>query len=72
MQMGGRILFNPWLYLDNQELAVRESRLTGNIIILGETGSGKSTDMYLLFRYFIRRNNFIMWIDPENSNKKET
>lgn len=72
MQMGGRILFNPWLYLDNPDLAVRENRLTGNIIILGETGSGKSTDMYLLFRYFIRRNNFIMWIDPENSNKKET
>lgn len=72
MQMNGRIMFNPWLYLDNTPLATSENRLTGNIILMGETGSGKSTDMYLLFRYFIRRGNFIMWIDPENKNKKET
>lgn len=72
INMNGRILFNPWLYLDNEELSVVENRLTGNIILLGDTGSGKSTDLYLLFRYLRRRNNFIMWIDPENKNRRET
>ena len=42
------------------------------IHIVAAPGSGKTTDLYLLFRYFIRRNNFIMWVDPENKNKKET
>ena len=70
--MKGRILFNPWYYIDQEKESVFENRLTGNIILLGDTGSGKTTDLYLLFRYFIRRNNFIMWVDPENKNKKET
>lgn len=70
--MKGRILFNPWYYYDQESASVYENRLTGNIILLGDTGSGKSTDLYLLYRYFIRRNNFIMWVDPENKNKKET
>ena len=70
--MKGRIIFNPWYYIDQEKESVFENRLTGNIILLGDTGSGKTTDLYLLFRYFIRRNNFIMWVDPENKNKKET
>lgn len=70
--MKGRILFNPWYYVEQEQQAVHENRLTGNIILLGDTGSGKSTDLYLLFRYFVRRNNFILWIDPENKNKRET
>lgn len=72
MNMNGRILFNPFLYMDEEERAVAENRLTGNIILLGDSGSGKSTDLYLLYRYFIRRNCFIMWIDPENQNRRET
>lgn len=70
--MNGRIVFNPYFYKDNVEHAVQENRLNGNIILMGETGSGKSTDLFLLIRYFIRRNNFVMWIDPENQNKKYT
>ena len=70
--MNGRIIFNPYYYKDQESLAVQENRLNGNIILMGETGSGKSTDLFLLIRYFIRRNNFIMWIDPENQNKKYT
>lgn len=70
--MNGRIIFNPWFYYDQEQVSVYENRLSGNIILLGDTGSGKSTDLYLLYRYFIRRNNFIMWCDPENKNKKET
>ena len=51
MNMNGRILFNPFLYMDEEERAVAENRLTGNIILLGDSGSGKSTDLYLLYRY---------------------
>lgn len=72
MNMNGRMLFNPFFYRDNEEVAVRENRLNGNIILLGDNGSGKSTDLYLMYRYFIRRNLFIIWIDPENKNRKET
>lgn len=72
MNMKGRILFNPRFYREEEDIAVAENRLTGNIILLGDTGSGKTTDIYLMYRYFIRRGWFIMWIDPENKNRKET
>lgn len=72
MNMKGRILFNPRFYREAEDESVMTNRLTGNIILLGDTGSGKSTDLYLMYRYFIRRNWFIMWIDPENKNRKET
>lgn len=72
LQMNGRILLNPWLYKEDEKKAELENRLTGNIILLGDAGSGKTTDMFLFIRYFIRRNNFILWVDPENKNKRGT
>lgn len=65
----GNIVINPMLYYQNDRLAVQQDRLTGNIVVLGESGSGKSTDMFLFIRHFIRENLFIMWIDPESQNK---
>lgn len=70
--MNGKIVFNPFFYKDNEKIAVKENRLNGNIILLGEAGSGKTSDLFLFIRYFIRRKTFIMWIDPENQNKKYT
>ena len=58
---GGVILFNQFLYQIKKE----NNRNNANIIILGTSGSGKSTAAKLLLRSHIRNNNQIVVIDPE-------
>lgn len=67
--MNGPIIFDPFFYLNNTSIADQVNRLSGNILLLGETGSGKSTDLYLMWRYCIREGLFNIWLDPENKNK---
>lgn len=64
----GVIIFDPLLYLHEKDVAVRENRLSANIIILGKTGVGKTTTSNLLIRYMIRRKMNLVWVDPENKN----
>lgn len=68
----GCIIFNPFYYLDDQELSKLFNRVSGNIVVVGTTGSGKSTLMNLIIRYFIRRGVRIFWEDPENKNERLT
>ena len=58
---GGVILFNQFLYQIKKEF----NRNNANIIILGTSGSGKSTAAKLLLRTHIRNNCKIIAIDPE-------
>ena len=58
---GGVILFNQFLYQIKKE----HNRNNANIIILGTSGSGKSTAAKILLRTNIRNNNQIVCIDPE-------
>lgn len=58
---GGVILFNQFLYQEKNE----HNRNNANMIILGTSGSGKSTAAKLLLRTNIRNNNQIVVIDPE-------
>ena len=58
---GGVILFNQFLYQIKKE----HNRNNANMIILGTSGSGKSTAAKLLLRSNIRNNNQIIVIDPE-------
>ena len=58
---GGVILFNQFLYQIRKE----HNRNNANMIILGTSGSGKSTAAKLLLRTHIRNNNQIVVIDPE-------
>jgi len=58
---GGVILFNQFLYQIKKE----HNRNNANMIILGTSGSGKSTAAKLLLRSNIRNNNQIVVIDPE-------
>ena len=58
---GGVILFNQFLYQIKKE----HNRNNANMIILGTSGSGKSTAAKLLLRSHIRNNNQIVVIDPE-------
>lgn len=58
---GGVILFNQFLY----QLKKEQNRNNANLIILGTSGSGKSTAAKILFRTHIRNNSQIIAIDPE-------
>ena len=58
---GGVILFNQFLYQIKKE----NNRNNANIIILGASGSGKSTAAKLLIRSHLRNEYKVVCIDPE-------
>lgn len=58
---GGIILFNQFLYQIKKE----HNRNNANMIILGTSGSGKSTAAKLLLRSHVRNGYKIVAIDPE-------
>ena len=58
---GGVILFNQFLYQSKKE----HNRNNANMIILGTSGSGKSTAAKLLLRSNVRNNYKVVCIDPE-------
>ena len=59
---GGVILFNQFLYQIKKE----NNRNNANLIILGTSGSGKSTAAKLMLRSHIRNGYQIVAIDPED------
>lgn len=65
---GGVILFNQFLYKYRKE----SNRNNANMIILGGSGSGKSTAAKLLLRGHIRNGCQIVAIDPENELEEMT
>ena len=58
---GGVILFNQFLYQIKKE----NNRNNANLIILGTSGSGKSTTAKIILRSHIRNDAQIVAIDPE-------
>ena len=58
---GGVVLFNQFLY----QLRKENNRNNANMIIMGTSGSGKSTAAKLLLRSHIRNGYQIVAIDPE-------
>ena len=58
---GGVVLFNQFLYQMKKE----NNRNNANIILLGTSGSGKSTTAKLLLRNHIRNGYKVVCIDPE-------
>jgi len=65
---GGVILFNQFLY----QLKKEHNRNNANLIILGTSGSGKSTAAKLMLRTHIRNNYQIVMIDPEGELEEMT
>ena len=58
---GGVVLFNQFLYQIRKEF----NRNNANMIILGTSGSGKSTAAKLLLRTYVRNEYKVVVIDPE-------
>ena len=58
---GGVVLFNQFLYQIKKE----HNRNNANVIILGASGSGKSTAAKMLIRTHIRNEYKVICIDPE-------
>ncbi len=58
---GGVVLFNQFLYQIRNEF----NRNNANMIILGTSGSGKSTAAKLLLRTYVRNEYKVVAIDPE-------
>ena len=65
---GGVILFNQFEY----QLRKEQNRTDANMIILGTTGSGKSTAAKLLIRSYVRNGYKIVAIDPEGELEEMT
>lgn len=65
---GGVILFNQFLYQIRKE----HNRNNANLIILGTSGSGKSTAAKVLLRTHIRNNCQLVVIDPEGELEEMT
>ena len=65
---GGVILFNQFLYQIKKE----HNRNNANMIILGTSGSGKSTAAKLMLRTHIRNGCKIVAIDPEGELEEMT
>ncbi len=58
---GGVVLFNQFLYQERKET----NRNNANVILLGTSGSGKSTAAKLLLRTHIRNGFKVVAVDPE-------
>ena len=65
---GGVVLFNQFLYQIRKE----HNRNNANMIILGTSGSGKSTSAKLLLRTHVRNGYKLVVIDPEGELEEMT
>ena len=65
---GGVILFNQFLYKIKKE----NNRNNANLIILGTSGSGKSTAAKLMIRSHLRNVSKLVMIDPEGELEEMT
>lgn len=69
---GGKIIFDQFYYKHDPLQAPLDGRMNGNMVIVGTTGSGKSTLMGLIIKNHIMNGRKIVWIDPENKNERLT
>lgn len=72
LQCAGLIQFDPFLYKNNPATASQQKRVNANCIVVGQSGSGKTTSMNLVIRNMIKNKVKIIWIDPENKNEAIT
>ena len=66
----GKVIFDQFFYLNAPEDAKLMDRKNGNMIVVGQSGSGKTTTMLIIIMNHIINHRKIVWIDPENKNKQ--
>ena len=71
-QNGGKIFLDSMYYLHNPNEAKLQNRLNGNVIVVGASGSGKTTAMSMMIRQMIEKKITCIWVDPENKNERLT
>lgn len=63
---GGKIMFDQFVYVNDKNIAVEQNRLNGNLVVVGKSGSGKTTTVNLIMMQHMLYKRKIIWIDPEN------
>lgn len=63
---GGKIMFDQFVYANDRNIAVEQNRLNGNLVVVGKSGSGKTTTANLIMMQHMLYKRKIIWIDPEN------
>ena len=66
---GGKIMFDQFIYENDFVLAKADNRLSGNMVLVGTTGSGKTTALSFIQMQHMLHKRKIIWIDPENKNR---
>ena len=72
LQNGGKILLDPFFYLHQPDEAAMNNRVSGNFVVAGRAGSGKTTAANIITRSFIKNKTLTIWVDPENKNERLT
>ena len=67
---GGKVIFDQFAYINDPDLSRIMNRPSGNMIVIGRTGMGKTTLMNILIHGHVLNHRKIIWIDPENKNEK--
>lgn len=63
---GGKIMFDQFIYLNEEVKKIEQNRLNGNMIVVGKSGSGKTTVTNLIMMQHMFYKRKIIWLDPEN------
>ena len=66
---GGKIMFDQFIYENDFTLAKADNRLNGNMVLVGTSGSGKTTALSFIQMQHMLHKRKIIWIDPENKNR---
>ena len=72
LSTGGKIIFNQFLWQTHPSLAKMYNRASGNTIIVGRTGMGKTVLMNMILMGHLIHHRKIVWIDPEDKNYRLT
>lgn len=72
LSTNGKVIFNQFLWHTHPQIAKMYNRSSGNTIIVGRTGMGKTVLMNMILMGHLMHHRKIVWIDPEDKNYRLT